>query len=65
MSNIFILESIRDLQKSLQLNQMVVGRLVPEEMLQLIEERCSWNEMIGEWQLKAEFEKTIYCIVIF
>merc|ERR1711990_589236 len=48
-----MLESIRDLQKSLQLNQMVAHRLVPEPMLQLIEQQCAWNDVIGEWQLRG------------
>ena len=30
-----------------------VIRLVPDEMLQLIDGHCQWNEMIGEWQLKG------------
>jgi len=48
-----MLESIRDLQKGLQLNQLITHRLVPDEMLQLIDGHCQWNEMIGEWQLKG------------
>ena len=30
-----------------------IFRLVPDEMLQLIDGHCQWNEMIGEWQLKG------------
>jgi len=48
-----MLESIRDLQKSIQLSQMIVHRLVPDQILALIEEHCSWNEPIGEWQLRG------------
>ena len=55
-----MLESIRDLQKSIQLNQMIVHRLVPDQMLQLIEEHCSWNDTIGEWQLRYFIYTNLY-----
>jgi len=48
-----MLDNIRELEQSLQLKQLIIRRLIPPEMQQLIEENMSWNEMIGEWQVKG------------
>lgn len=48
-----LLDNIRELQKTIQLKQMVIQRLVPVDMQQLIEQEVAWNDMIGEWQLRG------------
>jgi len=48
-----MLDNIRELEQSLQLKQLIIRRLIPPEMQQLIEENMSWNDMIGEWQVKG------------
>jgi len=48
-----VLDNIRELQKSIKLKQMIIQRLVPVEMQQLIEQEVAWNDMIGEWQLRG------------
>ncbi|PAV65692.1 hypothetical protein WR25_17211 [Diploscapter pachys] len=48
-----LLESIRQLRKELLLNLTIIDEYIPPEYLELIEKYVSWNEEIGDWQLKA------------
>ncbi len=48
-----LLESVRALSRELRLHMLVVNAFIPSEYQQLIEQSCSWNEEIGEWQLQC------------
>lgn len=47
-----LLDSIRELRKELQFETMLIDTFIPAEFQELIEQHVSWNEEIGEWQLK-------------
>lgn len=48
-----LLDNIRELEKSLKLKEMVIHKLIPIEMQELIKNQVAWNEMMGEWQLRG------------
>lgn len=47
-----LLDSIRELRKELQFESLLIDSFIPLEFQELIEQQASWNEEIGEWQLK-------------
>lgn len=47
-----LLDSIRELRKELQLQTLLIESFIPPEFQDLIEQHVSWNEEIGEWQLR-------------
>lgn len=47
-----LLESIRELRKELQFETKLIESFIPPEFQDLIEQHVSWNEELGEWQLK-------------
>lgn len=47
-----LLDSIRELRKELQFQTLLIESFIPPEFQELIEQHVSWNEEIGEWQLK-------------
>ena len=48
-----LLDNIRELEKSLKLKEMVIHKLIPIEMQELIKNQVAWNEVMGEWQLRG------------
>ncbi|CAI4232337.1 unnamed protein product [Auanema sp. JU1783] len=48
-----LLESIRELRKELLLNMTIIDEYIPPDYVELIEKYVSWNEELGDWQLKA------------
>eukprot|EP00795_Rhopilema_esculentum_P000249 gene249-9894_t len=47
-----LLDSIRETSKELKLLQLTMDSYIPYEFQELIQRNVSWNEEIGEWQLK-------------
>lgn len=47
-----LLDSIRELRKELQFETKLIESFIPLEFQDLIEQHVSWNEELGEWQLK-------------
>lgn len=47
-----LLDSIRELRKELLFETLLVDSFIPPEFQERIEQHVSWNEEIGEWQLK-------------
>ncbi|TKR77759.1 hypothetical protein L596_018672 [Steinernema carpocapsae] len=48
-----LLDNVRQLKKELQLNMKVIDAYIPRDYLELIEKFVSWNDEVGEWQLKG------------
>ncbi|CAG0888246.1 unnamed protein product, partial [Cyprideis torosa] len=48
-----LLDNVRQLSRELQLQKMIMDQFIPEEYQALIEECVTWNEGIGEWQLRG------------
>ncbi|VDN55210.1 unnamed protein product [Dracunculus medinensis] len=48
-----LLGSIRQLKSELLLQLLIIENYIPPEYLELIEKFVSWNEEIGDWQLKC------------
>uniref|UniRef100_A0A0K0FGM0 Kinesin-like protein n=1 Tax=Strongyloides venezuelensis TaxID=75913 RepID=A0A0K0FGM0_STRVS len=48
-----LLDNVRQLRKELMLYLTIIDNYIPEEYLELIEKHVSWNEEIGEWQLRG------------
>jgi len=48
-----LLENVRQLTRELKLQMLLIDSFVPADYQQLIESNVSWNEDIGEWQLKC------------
>ncbi|XP_065582059.1 kinesin-like protein KIF3A isoform X2 [Artemia franciscana] len=48
-----MLENVRQLDRELSLQNLLVDRLVPNKYLRLIEDNVMWNEEIGDWELKG------------
>uniref|UniRef100_A0A1I7ZH11 Kinesin-like protein n=2 Tax=Steinernema glaseri TaxID=37863 RepID=A0A1I7ZH11_9BILA len=48
-----LLDNVRQLKKELQLNMKLIDAYIPREYLELIEKFVSWNDDVGEWQLKG------------
>jgi len=46
-----LLENIRQLNKEMQLQELLIEHTIPPEFQDLIEKHILWNEEIGEWQL--------------
>ncbi|CAB4008592.1 kinesin KIF3A isoform X2 [Paramuricea clavata] len=47
-----LLDNIRELNKEFRLQSMVIDSFIPQEFQQMIEQNSTWNEDIGEWQLR-------------
>eukprot|EP00794_Sanderia_malayensis_P007023 gene7023-7811_t len=47
-----LLDNIRETNKELKLLQLSIDSYIPYEFQELIQQSVSWNEEIGEWQLK-------------
>lgn len=47
-----LLDIIRELRKELLLDTLLIDSFIPPEFQERIEQHVSWNEEIGEWQLK-------------
>ncbi|XP_022711381.1 kinesin-like protein KIF3A isoform X1 [Varroa jacobsoni] len=47
------LDSVRQLSQELKLNMLIIDTFIPEQYQQAIENNATWNEDIGEWQLKC------------
>ncbi|XP_028966984.1 kinesin-like protein KIF3A [Galendromus occidentalis] len=47
------IDSVRQLSRELKLNMLIIDTFIPEQFQQLIEKNSTWNEDIGEWQLKC------------
>jgi len=48
-----LLDSVRMLRKELLLNLLFIENFIPPDALELIERFVSWNEQLGDWQLKC------------
>uniref|UniRef100_A0AC35TTY8 Kinesin-like protein n=1 Tax=Rhabditophanes sp. KR3021 TaxID=114890 RepID=A0AC35TTY8_9BILA len=48
-----LLDNVRQLRRELMLYLTVIDNYIPEQYLELIEQHVSWNEDIGEWQLRG------------
>ena len=48
-----MLDNIRDLSRQLRLSMLVIDHYVPPEHQDQIEQRCQWNEEIGEWHIEG------------
>uniref|UniRef100_A0A0K0E7Z7 Kinesin-like protein n=1 Tax=Strongyloides stercoralis TaxID=6248 RepID=A0A0K0E7Z7_STRER len=48
-----LLDNVRQLRRELMLYLTIIDTYIPEEYLELIEKHVSWNEEIGEWQLRG------------
>lgn len=48
-----LLESVRELSKDLKLQMTIIDSYIPMEFQGMIEENVTWNEDLGEWQLKC------------
>ncbi|CEF63819.2 Kinesin-like protein at 64D [Strongyloides ratti] len=48
-----LLDNVRQLRRELMLYLTIIDNYIPEEYLELIEKHVSWNEEIGEWQLRG------------
>ncbi|OQR75776.1 kinesin protein KIF3A-like [Tropilaelaps mercedesae] len=46
-------DSVRQLSQELKLNMLIIDTFIPEQYQQVIENNATWNEDIGEWQLKC------------
>lgn len=47
------LENIRELTRDIKLQSLAIDNYIPTEYQELIESHCTWNEEIGEWQLRG------------
>ncbi|XP_028397829.1 kinesin-like protein KIF3A [Dendronephthya gigantea] len=47
-----LLDNIRELNKEFRKHSMIIDSFIPQEFQQMIEENATWNEDIGEWQLR-------------
>ncbi|CAL1294919.1 unnamed protein product [Larinioides sclopetarius] len=48
-----LLENIRQLDRELSLNKLIIDMFIPPEYQDVIEQAVQWNEDIGEFQLKC------------
>lgn len=48
-----LLENIRQLDRELSLNKLIIDMFIPPEYQEVIEQAVQWNEDIGEFQLKC------------
>ncbi|KAJ2939541.1 hypothetical protein O0L34_g6372 [Tuta absoluta] len=48
-----ILDSVRALNREIQLADLVLNLYIPKEYQALIEQYVHWNEQLGEWQVKC------------
>ncbi|XP_035682525.1 kinesin-like protein KIF3A isoform X4 [Branchiostoma floridae] len=48
-----LLENIRQLERELRLQMLIIDSFIPKEFQEMIENYVTWNEEIGEWQLKC------------
>ncbi|GIX91327.1 kinesin-like protein KIF3A [Caerostris extrusa] len=48
-----LLENIRQLDRELSLNKLIIDMFIPPEYQDIIEQAVQWNEDIGEFQLKC------------
>ena len=45
--------SRKDIEKSIQLYKKIIDRYLPTDMQALIEENCTYNQDIGEWEVSC------------
>ena len=45
------LEELRDLEKHLKLDDTIIQHFVPEEAVQMIQKRATWDEQLDNWVL--------------
>lgn len=48
-----LLDNIRQLDRELSLNKLIIDMFIPPEYQEVIEQAVQWNEDIGEFQLKC------------
>ena len=54
-----MLDNIRDLSRQLRLSMLMIDHYVPPEHQDQIEQRCQWNEEIGEWHIEGKYSKPV------
>lgn len=47
-----MVETIRQLTRSLKLKDLIIVNFIPDEYLRIIEQRAVWNECDDAWQLR-------------
>ena len=48
-----LLENVRQLSRELRLQMLLIDSFVPPEFQELIEQHVTWNDDVGEWQLRC------------
>jgi kinesin family protein 3/17 len=48
-----MLDNIRELSRQLRLSMLLIDNYVPPEHQDQIEQRCRWDEQIGEWHIEG------------
>ncbi|XP_037086558.1 kinesin-like protein KIF3A [Pollicipes pollicipes] len=48
-----LLENVRQLTSDLRLQQLLIDQAIPAEYQSMVEQYASWNDEIGEWQLRC------------
>ena len=48
-----LLDNVRQLTRELRLQMLIIDTFIPPEYQAVVDENVSWNEDIGEWQLKC------------
>lgn len=48
-----LLENVRQLSRELKLQMTIIDNFIPPEYQDMIEQNVSWNDDIGEWQLRC------------
>ncbi len=50
-----MLEAIRELNKELQLQSLIMDRYIPEDYQTQLEAHSTWSEDTGEWHMVREY----------
>lgn len=48
-----LLENLRNLNKELHLQTLIIDNFIPFEYQEVIERQMDWNDTLGEWQLNC------------
>ncbi|KAF0293894.1 Kinesin-like protein KIF3A [Amphibalanus amphitrite] len=48
-----LLENVRQLTSDLRLQQLLIDQVIPAEYQAMVEQYATWNDEIGEWQLRC------------
>ena len=46
-----LLETVRELEREVKLQQLIMNSYIPEEYQKLLESHSVWNEDTGEWHM--------------